>query len=209
MKKYRVALIEDSILWQSLIKHFLHTHGHFEVVLCCGMGDEFFEKYKNYHIDLILLDIDLPRYDAFQLAPMLAETSPHIPFIVYSSLENDLQYNLLYSLGAKACIPKSVTNNLGDELINALDLKENKGNHSWTALNTQEIKLLYLVCKEKTNEQIGDIMCMSKQTVEYNLRKLAGKLNIFNSRMSFLYFAMKHGFDPKTFIVKSLQQNGL
>jgi DNA-binding NarL/FixJ family response regulator len=74
------------------------------------------------------------------------------------------------------------------------DLVNNKvltPNFNTTNLSDQEIKIVQLICQEKTSQEIADLLCVSKKTIESHRDKILNKINARNM-VGIAIYAMKH-----------------
>ncbi len=188
----KVAIIEDTSLWRLLIKDRLTKSGKFTIELICKDGEDFFTTYKNKEFDLILLDFDLPKENGFEIAKKIIEKNLNKPIIVFSALTRAYEQDIFYDIGVKACIPKSLINELDNEILKAM--YNIKGCYNYVKLENDEKKLLIGICEGMTNKNIADLLCVEETTIEYRCRKLAEKVRIKNKRPFFISFGIKYGF---------------
>jgi DNA-binding NarL/FixJ family response regulator len=87
-KSFNIALIEDSQLWTEIIKFQLREFRKLNIVLTCQWGEEFYERFNQYPIDLVLLDISLPGTNGFEVAKEIKRRLPNVPIVVFSSSAN-------------------------------------------------------------------------------------------------------------------------
>lgn len=113
MKK--VLIIEDDSFLQGLEVAKLKKD-NFDVIVA-STGEEGMEKINESGIDLILLDLVLPRFDGFEILKKVRETEAlkTIPVIVFSNLSEDKDIKRAEELGATDFMVKS--NFTLDELV--------------------------------------------------------------------------------------------
>ena len=190
----RVAVIEDNEFWRYLIQNRLERSGSFKVVANCSIGKEFFANFKSMgEIDLVILDLDLPGDNGFEVADKMKSCFPHIPVVVFSSIVKHSIQAAFYSLGVMAVLSKNLINSLDEELLIALG-KGNEDFYDHSQLSREEMKLLLGICEGRTNKELANTFFKEEATVEYRCRALAGKVKIKNKRNSFIAFAIKYGF---------------
>ena len=78
-KKTRIILAEDEPALAQIIKESLETR-NFEVILCKD-GEEAFDAFKNEKIELIVLDVMMPKKDGFSVAKDIRKLDNKIPII--------------------------------------------------------------------------------------------------------------------------------
>ena len=81
-----ILIIEDEEAIQSVVKAFLEDEGY-NVVLASN-GLEGMEKFREYHPDLILLDLMLPKMNGFSVCEAIRKES-QVPIIMLTALDDD------------------------------------------------------------------------------------------------------------------------
>jgi PAS domain S-box-containing protein len=124
-----VLVVEDEVALVQLLKKLLSQAGY--RVLAAMDGEEAIDLYQNHktEIDVVLLDLGLPKITGFEVIPRLKEQNPGVNVIITTGyLEADLKAKL-FRTGVKDCIHKPY---LVDDVIQRIGtLLEN----SWTASN--------------------------------------------------------------------------
>ncbi|MBG6062453.1 DNA-binding response OmpR family regulator [Flavobacterium sp. CG_9.1] len=78
-KKIRIILAEDEPALAQIIKESLETR-NFEVILCKD-GEEAFDAFKNEKIELVVLDVMMPKKDGFSVAKDIRKLDNKIPIV--------------------------------------------------------------------------------------------------------------------------------
>ena len=78
-----ILLVEDEAKFANILKKGLQQSGY-EVDLA-GDGEEGYEKVRNNHYDLILLDLMLPKISGLDLIRKIRECKPAIPIIAVTA----------------------------------------------------------------------------------------------------------------------------
>ncbi|WGK70420.1 response regulator [Candidatus Haliotispira prima] len=106
----RVMIVDDSVLVQKQMSAILASEG-FEVVETAGDGEEALEKYRENknQIDLITMDITMPKMDGITALSKLIEFNPKVVVVMVSAVgkENLVKKSLL--IGAKNYVVKPLT----------------------------------------------------------------------------------------------------
>ncbi len=113
MKK--ILIIEDDSFLQGLEVSKLRKD-NYEVIIA-STGEEGMTKINEPDIDLILLDLVLPKFDGFEILKKVRETEnlKNLPVIVFSNLSEDKDIKRASELGATDFMIKS--NFTLDELV--------------------------------------------------------------------------------------------
>lgn len=96
MKKVKTVIVEDSRLARNEIKELLKQHPELELVGEAENVDDGFELINSTKPDLLLLDINMPEKDGFELLEMLDE----VPITVFTTAFDEyaiksFEYNAL------------------------------------------------------------------------------------------------------------------
>ncbi len=75
----KVIIIDDEPLARSVVKEYLQKHTDIELVQECGDGFEGLKAIQQYQPDLVLLDIQMPKINGFEMLE-LAEQPPPVIF---------------------------------------------------------------------------------------------------------------------------------
>lgn len=100
---YRVFLVEDDPGIREELITLLERYGY-----CCGSAAEFEDvagQALNWGAQLVLLDLNLPRYDGFHVCRTLRERSD-VPIMVVTSRDTELDELMSMNLGADDFITK-------------------------------------------------------------------------------------------------------
>ena len=79
MSKLKIAIVDDEPLAREIIKGYLSTENEIEIVGECENGFDCIKLLANNPVDLIFLDIQMPKIDGFELLEVL-EQKPEIIF---------------------------------------------------------------------------------------------------------------------------------
>lgn len=118
---YRVLIIDDSMFVQKQIGQILTSEG-FEIAGMANDGVEGLEQYKSLHphVDLVTMDITMPRLDGVSALSKIIEFDKNAKVIMISALgKEDLVKDALIK-GAKNYIVKPLNRNKVLERIKAV-----------------------------------------------------------------------------------------
>ncbi|HYC60541.1 MAG TPA: response regulator [Thermoanaerobaculia bacterium] len=105
-----VLIVEDNLLNRELTNAVLKTAGYH--VLTAKDGAEALMLMGREHVDLMLLDIDLPYIDGHKVLQALHEQNIHVPTIFVSGLPGDDPEVKAFDIGAADFIRKPVKNSV-------------------------------------------------------------------------------------------------
>ena len=81
-----ILIIEDEISIQNIVRAFLEDAGY--TVFCAGDGLEGIEIFRKCNLDLVLLDLMLPKIDGFAVCEILRKES-RTPIIMLTARDDD------------------------------------------------------------------------------------------------------------------------
>lgn len=79
MDEFNLLYVEDDDETVEDVHFFLKRH--FKRIIIAQDGEEALEYFQTYSIDIVLLDIYIPKIDGLKLASMIRKTHPYIPII--------------------------------------------------------------------------------------------------------------------------------
>lgn len=82
----RVLVVDDSVVVRGIVSKMLQEDPCIEVVGTAADGVIALAKLKQHDVDVILLDIEMPRMDGFEVLKALRRDLNQIPVVMFSSL---------------------------------------------------------------------------------------------------------------------------
>lgn len=86
MGKLRVLVVDDSSSFRSAVARVIDESGLGRVVAHASNGQEALEKAREYHPDLVTLDIEMPVMDGLEALPKLREAVPATQVVMLTTL---------------------------------------------------------------------------------------------------------------------------
>lgn len=211
-KKIRVIIADDHALFRKGVKTALSVKKDVEVVGEAENGLHLLDLLKQKKADVILLDIQMPLMDGINTLHELHKSYGHLKVIVLSMYNDHTLIAKLMEKGANSYLTKNSDpdtiyqaiktcyeqeyffNDLTNKaLLSGLRTKNSEPpKHEDNHLSEKEIRVLKLMCEEKTTKQIADIVEISPRTVEAIRDKLKLKTGA-KSMAGLVIYAVKHG----------------
>lgn len=103
----KILIIEDDTFLQGLETAKLQKYGH--DVITASSGEEGMQKINEPGLELVLLDLVLPKFDGFEILKKIREIEAikALPVLVFSNLSEDADVKKAESLGATDFMVKS------------------------------------------------------------------------------------------------------
>lgn len=210
----KIVIVDDQTLVQQGMKKLFDAHSHIEVVYQASNGIDvinWFKDNKVVQVDVVLMDIQMPEMDGWETTELLTRKYPDLKIIGLSSYDNEAFIDRFLKCGGRGYLLKvqDITE-IVDAIEQAVELgfyvskrvpmakihgfidkKVIQNTFLTTDLSMQQIKIVQLICQEKTSQEIADLLFLSKKTVESHRDKILLKTNSKNMAGIVLY-AIKH-----------------
>jgi len=203
-----VILADDHSLFRQSLARILRMNPKISNVSEAINGLEVLELVKKQKCDIILLDIDMPEMNGFEVLKHF-QPIPAPPIIVVSFSESGNYIFQSYELGAKGYVLKGCDIEELYEAISSVvngstyftphaqkSLLLSMGNKLKTTekFNSGELDVLKLVCHGKSSKEIGDLLNISKRTVDSRRISLLKKTSSLNTA-ELVSYANRNGLD--------------
>nr|WP_259783300.1 chemotaxis response regulator protein-glutamate methylesterase [Aestuariispira ectoiniformans] len=104
----RVMVVDDALVIRGMLTRFLEESGDISVVASVGDGERALAALDRHDVDVVVLDIEMPRMDGLTALPKIIEKVPGIQVLMASTLTlRNAEVSLkAMSLGAADYVPK-------------------------------------------------------------------------------------------------------
>ena len=197
----KILLVDDHVLIRDALRGVLKELAGDATVLeaaDCRQAMRLIEAHPDLH--LILLDLNLPDRDGFEILADLRERYGTISLVVLSALNDRQNVVKALDLGALGFIPKSAPR---DVMVNALRLifaggiyippealgRPSKSRHSGAGLGVspadlgftgRQIEVLALMMQGRSNKAISRILEVAEPTVKHHVTAILKALKVAN-----------------------------
>lgn len=173
-------------------------------------GEELLEKLRHKTVDVLLLDINMPRLNGLEVLPMLRERYPQLGIIMLSINNTRSHITRANQLGASGYLTKGSDQ---QEILTAIravaeggkyysqevtrtimELREPSRGNAPVELTARERSIICLITKELTSREIGERLQISPHTVERHRKNIFNKLGVRNV-VGLVNYAHKHGLN--------------
>jgi len=117
MLKSNILLVDDDDFTRSLVRKSLFKAGHNIIERGCGLA--VLKVVKEQKIDLLLLDVQMPKMNGFEVCTQLREIKKHrrLPIVILTSLDDPDSVSEAFEAGATDFITKPINMRLLNERI--------------------------------------------------------------------------------------------
>jgi DNA-binding NarL/FixJ family response regulator len=205
MDTIKIILVDDHTLFRKGMMFLLNTYDDIEIIAEASNGQELLDILSSQQADVVLIDIEMPVMNGIDATQKAIERYPDLKIISLSMYGEESYYYKMINAGAKGFILKNsdideVTTAIrtvmngstyfsSDVLYNVVknitEVSEKKEN--LPQLSEREIEVLEHICKGLSNEEIGQILFISKRTVEKHRANLLAKTNCKNTANLVMY----------------------
>ncbi|RZK12046.1 MAG: response regulator transcription factor [Flavobacterium sp.] len=199
----KIVIVDDNIFLQKAVAEKLSFFEDLNCKFTANNGIDLLEKLEaNHNIDLILMDIEMPKMNGIEATNIIKTKYPHIKIIMLTIFDNDENIFKSIKAGADGYLLKEVSpNDLNQGIIETLNggaimtpsialktLKlfrnpiefETKTNCEEIKLTTREIEVLEQLSKGLKYNNIADNLILSLGTVRKHVENIYTKLQVHN-----------------------------
>lgn len=216
MANIKVLLADDHQIVRDGIKLMLDPQAGIDVVAEAENGTEIEKLIADNHIDVAVMDINMPEMDGIAATRLIKEKFPDVKVLALSMSNDDSHIRQMIQAGASGYIMKSAGRKeltkaiyevmegrhyFSDQATQSImmDLVKNKGKSSSPEpihITEREKEVLAMIVKENTNQEIAEKLYISPRTVDAHRRNLLQKTGARNTA-GLVRYAFEHGLVNK------------
>jgi DNA-binding NarL/FixJ family response regulator len=208
-----VLLADDHGLMREALSAWLQTTGDIAVVACAANAQEALSQAMHLRPDIVLMDIEMPGSDCFQVAQMIRTKCPGCQVVFLSAFHSDRYIDLALAVRASGYVVKTEVPSIIADAIRAvasgktyfsrevedriivgaggLRLGSDAQSRA-SALTPREVEILRYVARGHSNKEIALITAISFRTVERHIANAMRRLD-FRTRVELTRFAIQEG----------------
>jgi DNA-binding NarL/FixJ family response regulator len=197
----RIAVIDDQTLVRQGIVSLLSLANDLSVVAQAANGAGIVELVQQHHIDVVLMDIQMPQVSGIDALHLLHEAQSKVPVIILTTFDDNDRVLQAMQAGARGYLLKDVALEL---LVDAIHTVHKGGSllqpaitdkilasflqrktdeppteaHYAEALSTKELEILRLLAAGFSNREIAAAVFKSEGTVKNQVSAILGKLGV-------------------------------
>lgn len=213
MSPLRIVIADDHALLRELLCERLNGDDRFSVVASVTNAEDAFEAAVRHRPQVLLLDVDMPGRNAFEVARAITSAHPSIAIMFLSSHVHDRYIEQAVASGARGYVVKS---GAPEEIVESI-LKVAQGGYAFAAevvdrvvidrdgvrlagavttklsqLSDREMEVLRYLAMGLSKKEVAANMHLSVKTIQNHADRLMQKLAI-HDRVELARFAIREG----------------
>lgn len=212
--KLKIAIVDDNTFLIHAIKEKLSFFDDLSIRHTALNGSELLERLEEYHhLDVILMDIEMPVLDGIETTQIVKQKYPHIKIIMLTAFDNDENIFNAIKAGADGYLLKEINpQDLHDGIVETLNggaamnpsiamktLKllrnpssiENERDKEEISLSKREVEVLEQLSKGLSYTVIAENLILSPSTVRKHIENIYKKLQV-HSKIEAVQKAKRH-----------------
>ncbi|MDQ4129472.1 MAG: response regulator transcription factor [Actinomycetota bacterium] len=210
--KTRILLVDDHAVVRQGLRRVLETEPDLHVVAEANDGAEAVERALAEDVNLVILDVTMPRLTGIQVAHELSQRRPELRLLMLSMHDNEQYFFEALRAGASGYVLKSAADRdlveacratmRGEPFVYPSALKALIRNHlervrsgeavSPDPLSPRETEIVKLVAEGYTTKEIAETLTVSEKTVERHRANMLEKLGM-HDRVEITRYAIRRG----------------
>ncbi len=205
----KVLLVDDHKIIRDGLKALLSTSDDLDIVGECSDGDQVNDYLREHDVDVILMDIGMPRMDGVVATYKVKKVLSRVEIIILTVYEDEPHIFEAIKAGAMGYLLKDVSI---DEVVRAirrvyegealiqpviatkvlkefamLDKRKIKPEDKFNGLTEREKEVLRLITLGGTNKEIAQRLGITEKTVKNHISNIFQTLHVNNRTKAALY----------------------
>ncbi len=205
-----VMIADDHAMIREGIRRLIEFEGNMKVVAEAGDGEECIAELQHTDVDVLLLDINMPKLNGLQVLKLLRDSKRKIKVLILT-VHNEIDYLVkAIDIGVDGYLLKNSESDdlkraitavyngetfIQPDLIPALNLRlvsRDETKDKLDSLTRREYDVLICVAKGMFNKEIADTLDISERTVKNHISNIFKKIDVVD-RTQAAIFAIKCG----------------
>lgn len=212
----KIALIDDHQLFRKSLSLLIQSFEDITVVFDTDDGNQLVEQMEHIDVDLVLLDIQMPKLDGYETCSLLKEKFKDVKILIVSQLTTKESIHKIMELGANGYFTKNSPPEQLEFAIQSVMKKDyyfdmelasvvreailwerkvliKNDSIDQNSLTIREVEIIKMACLEMNSIEIGDKLCISARTVEKHRNRIMEKTKSKNF-IGVVLFAIKSNY---------------
>lgn len=205
----KIILADDHQLFIEGVRTVLNEIPGIEITAAVNNGSDLMEKFRSTTVDLVLLDLNMPKIDGLKCLQEIKKERPQVKVLVLTNYNQPELMEEVKQLKADGFMVKNSTATelrqaverilAGEKLFYELQKPGVLDESSYFfddflkkfKLTRREVDIIRLVCREFSSKQIAAELHLSEFTVNTHRKNIQRKLNVKNVA-GLVAFAKEH-----------------
>jgi DNA-binding NarL/FixJ family response regulator len=198
-EKIKIVLVDDHRIFRKGLKSLLSESANIEVLAEAEDGAQALEIVREYSPHIVIMDIGMPKMDGIEATRQLRERHPDIEVIILSMYSKKAYIDQVLKMGAKGYVLKDSDE---ENLIAAINTVHSGGYYldspvadqvlsdyfkgrskrevkeQSNPLSEREKEVLRLLAEGHSNQEVADILFISRKTVENHRARIVHKTGV-------------------------------
>lgn len=208
----RILLVEDQAIVRNGLKMIIEQDSKFQIVAEASNGLEALDIIERVHIDLILMDVRMPKMNGIEATKRIRSRFPKMMILILTTFDDDEYAYQTLKDGAKGFIlksspPEKLLASIHSVLDGGLVIQEDVAaklmpkllqqqyslfEKQRIPLSERELEIVKLVGEGKTNKEIANTLFLSVGTVKNHITNILNELAL-RDRTQIAIYAIKNG----------------
>ncbi len=195
----RVLLVDDHTILREGVRALLAGEPEIVVVGEAADGQEAVDKVEALRPDIVLMDMVMPRMNGLEATARIRQRHSDVKVLILSMYDDDEYVQQVIQAGASGYLLKGMA---ADDLVLAIHevysgssflnpavaakliedyVRRVRGDEAGGGdepLTGREREVLKLIAEGNTNQEIADVLCLSRKTVESHRANIMRKLDL-------------------------------
>jgi DNA-binding NarL/FixJ family response regulator len=207
-KDINVLIADDHPIFRKGLRDIIELEQNMHVVGDVADGEAALEFLKDHSVDVVVLDLDMPKMNGLELAHAIGKKKIPVEIIILTMHKEEQLFNRAIDLGVRGFVSKE---NAATEVCEAIRtvvkgehyvcsmlshfLMRRHGIHpiqpkkaaGYDLLTVSERNVLRLIAKNMSSKEIAEELSISPKTVDNHRTNICSKLNIHGSHALLRY----------------------
>jgi DNA-binding NarL/FixJ family response regulator len=198
-ERITIVVADDHRIFRKGLKSLLSEKDYIQVLAEADDGDQALEMVREYKPRIVIMDIGMPKMDGIEATRQIRERLPETEVIILSMHAKKAYIDQVLKAGAKGYVLKDSDE---ENLIAAINTVFNGGfyldspiadqvlsdyfggrtrrelKRQADPLSAREKEVLKLLAEGHSNQEVADILCISRKTVENHRAHIVHKTGV-------------------------------
>lgn len=209
----RLLIADDHPIFLKGLKEVIEMDADLKVIVSAKNGQEALHSFQSHNVDVVVLDIDMPRMNGLEAAEKMLHIQPSLPIIMLTMHKEKAPFLKALEIGVLGYVLKeNAVSDIVHAIYKAKDgdlylspeisayllkktsaLQRQSKNDLKTLLTPAETHIMKMISEYKSSKEIADELFISEKTVSNHRMNIAKKLNL-SGKNSLLRFALEQNW---------------